>query len=47
MEIEVPDGTFTEEEIKEIIDWLESITIVDIAALKKIWESMPETQDMQ
>lgn len=44
MESEEPDveHTFTDEQIQELIDWLESLTLVDIAVLKIAWESRVE-----
>lgn len=36
--------TFTEEEVQEIADWIESLTLVDLAALRKYWEDCHESK---
>ena len=33
------EHTFTEEEVQELANFIESLTLIDIAALKKYWES--------
>lgn len=47
IEIDSDEGssTFTEDEVQEIIDWVESLTIVDLAALKLHWEARNPAED--
>lgn len=44
--MEEPDvqHTFTEEEVQELANWIESLTLVDIAALKAYWEKRQECE---
>lgn len=36
--------TFTEEEVQELIDWVESLTLVDLEALKRYWEDCHDSK---
>ncbi len=40
------EHTFTEDQVQELIDWIESLTLIDIAALKSYWEKRPECEDI-
>lgn len=38
------ESTFTEAEIQALIDWIESLTIIELAAIRAEWEKRLETQ---
>ena len=44
--MEEPDleMTFTEAEVDEIKNWVESLTLIDLAALKDYWEKRAEPE---
>lgn len=44
--MEEPDleHTFTEEEVQDLATWIESLTLIDIAALKNYWERKAECE---
>ena len=35
------EHTFTEDEVQDIVDWIESLTLIELAALKHYWEGRP------